>query len=300
MGTFSTDVSKQANAGDATSASSTELIVAGSTTVQPASENLAKSYMTAHPGVKINVQGGGSGAGVSSVGMGIVDIGASSELSKITDAIATGKDEYVDLKYTQIGGSAVVIVSKAVAAGVTLAELDAAYAEATAGTATTAAHGSLAIGSQMFQRLESSGTEEAVAKALPTYASAKNLDASNAKPVQGNQGMLDAIKDSTAGVGFLDWGYASTSGLNFVEVEPATCAPASSTSIKLALKALSTSDTPTQTATMYNVKLARGLYYVTKGEPTPIQQSFITFAASPDGALDIQKAGMFGISDFAI
>ena len=36
MGTFSSDVSKQANAGQAASASQTQVLVAGSTTLQPA------------------------------------------------------------------------------------------------------------------------------------------------------------------------------------------------------------------------------------------------------------------------
>jgi phosphate transport system substrate-binding protein len=299
MGTFSTDVSKKANTGDIGSASATEILIAGSTTVQPASENLAKEYMKENPSIKINVQGGGSGAGVSSVGMGIVDIGASSELSKITDAIATGKEEYVDLKYYQVGGSAVVFVSKdTTITTVDFPDVNAAYAEATAGTGTTAAHGLIPIGTVMYQRQESSGTEEAVAKALTTYASAKSLDASNAKQVQGNQGMLDAIKGSTTGFGFLDWGYASTSGLNLVTVTGSGAPTA--TSIKASLKAMTATDKPTQTTSMYNVTLSRGLYYATKGEPNSVVKSFITYAQSPEGAVQIQKAGMFGISDFAL
>lgn len=55
MGTFSSDVSKQANSGDASGAASTELIIAGSTTVLPASEEITKIYMAAHPGVKLTV-----------------------------------------------------------------------------------------------------------------------------------------------------------------------------------------------------------------------------------------------------
>ena len=47
MGTFSSDVSKQANAGQAASASQTQVLVAGSTTLQPAELNLQSDYQKA-------------------------------------------------------------------------------------------------------------------------------------------------------------------------------------------------------------------------------------------------------------
>ena len=40
------------------------VVVAGSTSVQPFAEVLAQEYMTLHPGVSIDVQGGGSAAGI--------------------------------------------------------------------------------------------------------------------------------------------------------------------------------------------------------------------------------------------
>ena len=302
MGTFSSDVSKEANTGDIGSASSTEIIIAGSTTVQPASENLAKKYMDDNPSIKINVQGGGSGAGVSSVGMGIVDIGASSELSKITDAIATGKEEYKDLKTYQIGGSAVVFVSKNANTGVTFADVKAAYDGADSSGVFAAGISNITPNTVMYQRQESSGTEECVAKALgDPYKTAKSLDSSRAKQVQGNQGMLDAIKGATGSAfGFLDYGYAKdVSGITIVPILDGGAA-ASDSSIKEALTLKLTSDKPSQTTTAYNVNMVRGLYYITKGEPNSIVKSFINFAQSPAGAEQIKKAGMFGISDFAL
>ncbi|MGQ9707993.1 MAG: phosphate ABC transporter substrate-binding protein [bacterium] len=53
----------------------TTLIIAGSTSVQPFAELLAELYMHGHPGVEINVQGGGSSAGVRAVQNHICDIG---------------------------------------------------------------------------------------------------------------------------------------------------------------------------------------------------------------------------------
>jgi phosphate transport system substrate-binding protein len=51
------------------------ITLAGSTSVQPLAEELAKAYMAKFPDVKIAVQGGGSGAGVKAAMEGTADIG---------------------------------------------------------------------------------------------------------------------------------------------------------------------------------------------------------------------------------
>ena len=54
------------------------LCVAGSTSVQPFAEKLAEVYMHRHPEVRIDVQGGGSSAGIYAATQGAADLGASS------------------------------------------------------------------------------------------------------------------------------------------------------------------------------------------------------------------------------
>ncbi len=56
----------------------TSIIIAGSTSIQPFAEKLAEMYMVKNPNVIVNVQGGGSTAGIRSAQMGIANIGASS------------------------------------------------------------------------------------------------------------------------------------------------------------------------------------------------------------------------------
>lgn len=58
------------------------LTIAGSTSVQPIAEMLADRYMAQHPGTQINVQGGGSSAGVSAAQSGAAGIGMSSRKLK--------------------------------------------------------------------------------------------------------------------------------------------------------------------------------------------------------------------------
>jgi phosphate transport system substrate-binding protein len=52
--------------------------IAGSTSVEPFAEKLAEVYMHQHPQIRIDVQGGGSSAGIFAAEQGAADLGASS------------------------------------------------------------------------------------------------------------------------------------------------------------------------------------------------------------------------------
>lgn len=54
------------------------ICVAGSTSVQPFAEKLAEVYMETHPEIRIDVQGGGSSAGIYAARQGAAHLGASS------------------------------------------------------------------------------------------------------------------------------------------------------------------------------------------------------------------------------
>lgn len=54
------------------------VVVAGSTSVQPFAEVLAEEYMILHPGLSIDIQGGGSSAGIMAAQSATADIGMSS------------------------------------------------------------------------------------------------------------------------------------------------------------------------------------------------------------------------------
>ena len=89
--------------------------VAGSTTLLPAEMNLQTDYQKANPGIQVNVQGGGSGAGAASVASGISDIGAASSASTIITAQTANPNDpnYQGLYYTMIGGRGVVFIQDA-------------------------------------------------------------------------------------------------------------------------------------------------------------------------------------------
>ena len=58
--------------------SQTELTLAGSTSIQPFADKWAEIFMEKHPGMGVNVQGGGSSAGIQACKSGACQIGMSS------------------------------------------------------------------------------------------------------------------------------------------------------------------------------------------------------------------------------
>ena len=303
MGTFSSDVSKQANAEGAADVSATEIVIAGSTTVQPGSELIAKAYMAKNPGVKISVQGGGSGAGISAVGNDIVDIGSSSRAVKSSES-----DQWPDLKSYTLGGSAVVVIlnNEGSVTNVTKAELFNLYNNASTtgivqatidgnGLLTRDAAGTTYV--KVYQRQETSGTEETFAEYLG-YSS-KSLDGTGATTVIGNQGMFDTITGSSGAgtesspyvLGFVDYGYWTDGTTSNMDTPSIDSNKVSESNVKSAVKYTLGMTTTTPS---YPASLARGLYYITNGNPNSVVKNYVLFAQSPEGSELINEAGMFG------
>ena len=276
MGTFSDDVTQQTNTGDISSASATEILIAGSTTVQPVSELLAEAYMKENPGVKITVQGGGSGAGVSAAGMGIADIGAASR--NLKDEEST---KYPELETYQIGGSAVVVIvsSDVSLESISKEDLDAIYN----------ASGSYILPSGItvaYQRAEESGTEDTFVE----YVLGKNGEINSSIAGEtGNAGVLAAVQDSDSAIGFVDAGYAfDADGVTILDIIDGATYEASTDNIKNALSG----DT-----SAYPEGLTRPLNYIVGESPSSIVNDFLTFAQSPGAIQYFEEAGMYSIME---
>jgi phosphate transport system substrate-binding protein len=283
MGSFSSNVSDDANTGNTASASSTEIVVAGSTTVQPVSELLAEKYMSTHPGIKISVQGGGSGAGVSSVGMGIVDIGAASRDIKQEEA-----DKYPEIKTYKIGGSAVVFVTDAATADFTAtkAELANAFVNNTIGGSLTTAGIT-----KLYQRADESGTEDTVSEYLAGSSGKIN---SAIEGASGNAGVASKVGSTAHSLGFVDFGFADgSSTLNIVGITDGTHTYSPTAITSSAIK----TELQKQDGSGYVTKLSRPLNYMTNGEPTSVQKSFIDFAMTPEAVEYFHDCGYFAITE---
>ncbi|KXS46420.1 MAG: phosphate transport system substrate-binding protein [Methanohalophilus sp. T328-1] len=284
MGSFSSDVSEQASVGDSAAAASTEILIAGSTTVQPVSELLAEAYMEEHPGVKITVQGGGSGSGVASTGMDIVDIGSASRNLKDSEA-----SKYPEIQTHQIGGSAVVVIANADLGltNVTQAELHDAFVNGSHSS------GNLSSVSKMYQRSEESGTEDTFVDWLDEYADASMN--SSIDGATGNQGVLDAVKGDSGSIGFVDYGYADG-------VEEVTVLGIYETTTGNMYDDVDGDDLEAELANAdgenYATGLTRPLNYLTNGGPDTMEQRYIDFARSPGAAPYFKEIGYFPVTAF--
>jgi len=279
MGTFSSQVSKQASSGQAASASQTEIIIAGSTTLIPAELNLQTDFTRLNPGDQINVQGGGSSEGPIAVAMGIADIGASSSSSKITGAQTANPNDavYQNLYYTQIGGRGVVFIenndnasvkttSDGSAAAVAASDLFDAYLNVTSKGVTTATEGNITSGTQMEQREAGSGTMSTAFKWIGFNSTAGSTEdiADNGLPNgvpsnNGNAAMLTAVQTTAHSFGFVDSGYAISGGVT-------STTPASGITLVNVITSTSPADgyVPTHT----NIKDALKDWYYNKNQDT--------------------------------
>jgi len=280
MGTFSSDVSDQSNTGELADASSTEILIAGSTTVQPVSELLAEAYMDEHQGVKITVQGGGSGAGVSSTGLDIVDIGAASR-----DPKSDEMTKFPNIVTHKIGGSAVVVIVNKDSGLINATKdvINEAYVNHTFS-------GNLSSITKVFDRSEASGTEETFCKWIGNTTFHKDIVGKS-----GNAGVLKAVEDTKKSIGFVDFGFADGSDdvIAIGLIDGGKLYSVTEDNIKDQLK---TDGTSTVT---YPHKMARPLNYLTNGEPNSMEQAFITFAMSPGAATYFEECGYFPVTSIA-
>lgn len=297
LGSFSSDVSDSASTEGAASGASTELLIAGSTSIQPVSETLAEKFMKQTPGVKVSVQAGGSGAGIASARMGIVDIGAASE------EVDTVKD-YPELQKHQIGASAVVFVrgtSSAinVTGPVSRETIQTIYETANANNGVLVAgnYGNITTTAAvtLLQRSESSGTEDTASGYIKQDVKSKKFfdDLKNIKGVNGNAGMVTEMTNNPATIGFVDIGFAINS--NSVTAIPVDSMTVTSESD---IKAESLKTLKGQTST-FPALLTRPLNYLTLGEPSTIEKAFINFAKQPNQKSAFEAEGYFSMYDIA-
>jgi phosphate transport system substrate-binding protein len=260
--------------------------------------------MNTHQGIRVTVQGGGSGMGVTAVGMDVADLGAASRGVKDTELA-----KYPYLQTHKIGGSAVVVIADpaGIYAGenVTILQLTQLYNDAAA-DATHIGSVAIASGTTVVQRAESSGTEDTFAD----YISLKDKldeavnDTNTVLAAEtGNAGVLAKVKSTTNSIGFVDFGFAVENGLANVEIlgvddgaliTTFVNAGNSTTTLKGEIE-----DELANEDGSYANGLTRPLNYITKGAPSAVEQDFIAFAINLDQQTYFEQCGYFPILDIA-
>ncbi len=247
-------------AGCNSNVSSRPLSIAGSTSVQPFAEKLAEIYMRAHPGSRIDVQGGGSSAGIYAAEHGAADVGTSSrEL--------LGQEKKLCEIPIAYDGIAIIVHPSNPLTNITIEEIRQIFVDA---VKNWQAFGLPPHGIDAITREEGSGTREA----FEHLVMAKH-EISPAALVQDSNG---SVREIVAGDPYAI-GYISA-GLVDEQVKA------------LAINGVM----PTAEAIRnHTYKLRRRFLLVCRTEPTGQAKAFIDFVLGSEGQKILEKEGLVGV-----
>lgn len=235
------------------------LKIAGGTAHIPVMEKAAKLVMESNAQIRIAIAGGGSGVGIKQVGEGMIDIGNSGR--KPTD----DEVKQYGLKVFQwaIDGVAAVVNPANPVKALTSDQLKSVFA----GKITNWKE----LGGEdrpinLYDRDAASGTREVFWK----KALKEGEVSTKANVVVSNGAMKTAIAGDPYGIGYVSVGHIDT-----------MLAAVTLDGVKPSIETVKDGKYP----------VARGLFSLTKGEPSGLAQLFIEFLLSPTGQELVKKNG---------
>lgn len=168
------------------------ITIAGSTSVEPFAELLAEDYTILFPKTRINVQGGGSSAGILATLSGTADIGMSSrEL--------VGDENQLQAVEIAIDGLAIIVHPNNPVHGLTLSQIREIFA---GNIENWDGVGGLKLKIHMVTREEGSGTREAFTKMVMEG----KLISSKAIVEDSNGAVREIVASDPASIGFISLG----------------------------------------------------------------------------------------------
>ncbi len=248
-------------------AATTKITIAGSTTVQPISTKAVEVYAAQNPNIQISVQGGGSGTGIKMVSEGSVDIGASSR--EVKDSEMQANPDLV--KHTvAYDGIAVVVHATNSINYLTKQQVQDIFAGKITNFKEVGGPDKEIVA---VIREEGSGTRATFEELVMDDGDVPNAANSLQKPSNG------AVKATVAGnenaIAYLGIGYIDET-VNLVSVD----------NVKPTKASIADGSYP----------ISRGLYYITKGQPTGEVKNFIDFVKSSEGQEIVEEEGFIPIN----
>ena len=239
------------------------LRIAGGTAHIPVMKEAAKQIINFNPKIHISIAGGGSGLGIKQAGEGLVDIGNAGR--KPSDQ-EIQKFDLKLLKWAIDGVGAVVHPANKVQS-LTSTQLQDIYSGKIGNWNEV---GGVDRQINLYTRDEASGTRKVFWK----KALAKGDISTKANVVVSNGAMKTAVAGDPFAIGFVSVGHIDGS------VAP------------VALDGI----TPTlETVRSGKYSVARGLYSLTKGEPTGLAKLFLDFLVSPTGQQIVAEKGFIPV-----
>ena len=237
--------------------------IAGGTAHIATMKEAAKAITAGHPQVQITIAGGGTGVGIKQAGEGLIDIG---------NAGRKPTDEEIATYHLQVVQWAIDGVSPVVNPANTVRQLTSAQLQAIfAGTISNWQEvGGANATINLYDRDQASGTREVfVEKGLK-----KGAVASRANVVVSNGAMKTAVASDPHGIGYVSVGHID-SGI----------VPVTLDGVLPSIATVKNGSYP----------VARGLYSVTKGQPSGLAGIFLDFMLSPSGQQIVTQQGLIPV-----
>ena len=242
----------------------TGIILAGSTSVQPYAEILAEEYMILHPDVSIDIQGGGSSAGIMAAQSGTADIGMSSRALK-------GEEKSLTAIEIAIDGLAVVVNPRNPIMDLSLDQVRDIYLSKITDWSEL---GGPKANIHVITREDGSGTRSA----FETLVMGDTQITPRAIVQDSNGAVRLLVKDDPYSIGFISLGLVNET-----------------------VKALELGGVVTSRENVINgsYKLSRLFIFMTNGEPTGKAKQFIDFTMSAEGQQLLVHEGLIPSSEGA-
>lgn len=252
-------------------ARSRQLVLAGSTSVQPVAENIAEHYQVEHPDRIVNVQGGGSTAGVKAATDGAADIGMASrslkpEEASVLTATAIALDAVCFIVHPS---NRLEAITKEQAQAIYLGKITR-WSEMAGPewSSLRRRHDRITV----ITREEGSGTRSAFEESV--------MDKQDICPqaiVQDSTGTVRAIVETDPNaIGYISLGMA-TEGIKVIAYEGVVATEAA--------------------VHDHTYPLSRPFNLLTKGEPSPDGRAFLDYALSPEGQRLVTQAGYIPVRE---
>ena len=239
------------------SRNSSGIIVAGSTSVQPFAEVLAEEYMRLHPGIQIDVQGGGSAAGIMATQSGTTDIGMSSRTLQGTETSLWSVEIARD-------GLAIIINPANPMRNLTIQQVSDIYSGKTTNWSVL---GGKKSDIDVFTREDGSGTRSS----FESLVMGKNQIMARAMVENSNGAIRQLVADDPAAIGFISLGLVDDT-VKAVDLDGVV---------------------PTREHVVDGTYgLSRPFLFLTLKEPTGLVKDFIDFTMSSQGQQILYAQGL--------
>ncbi|MDI3543692.1 MAG: phosphate transport system substrate-binding protein [Candidatus Atribacteria bacterium] len=247
--------------------------VQGSTTVLPIMQIIAEEFMAQNEDIEINVGGGGSGVGISSLLDGVTNVAMASRQMK-EEEWQKAKDKGLDIREIEIAKDALSVIVNSLNP---ISEIDIdTLQKIYIGEINTWQELGVALDGEIvvISRDTNSGTFEVFNEHV---LKGKELT-ERALRLPSNQAVLNEVVSNSNAIGYVGLGYVEQGGnkikalvVNGVEASPE--------------KALSG-----------EYPLSRGLYLYVNGEPQGAVKKFIDFVLSAEGQAIVEEEGFIPLS----